>query len=228
MAEMKYKILFIDEESDQRRKFQRYMKAVADKVDVKVLLPSDSLDGMIEAIDNEHPDAIVSDFMLNEIKTEIQYTVPYNGTMLVEAYQKRHPDFPCFVMTSYGTSAVDNSSNVNLVYCKRLLVDNDFDIDAKFHDRIIKQIVIYRASIETTRKELLELLEKRSKGETDSTEESRIIELDTILEKSLDAESVVPKEMKEPRFFDMLGKLLEETENVLSKIDDIHGTEVQE
>lgn len=98
---MKYKILFIDEEKDQHDNFLDYMDKIEDKVEVKCLYPEENIEAMIQVFEDEHPDAIVTDHQLNEIKTEIQYNVSYNGAELVNAYRDIRPNFPCFVITSY-------------------------------------------------------------------------------------------------------------------------------
>lgn len=85
---MKYKILFIDEEKDQHDNFLDYMDKIEDKVEVKCLYPEENIEAMIQVFEDEHPDAIVTDHQLNEIKTEIQYNVSYNGAELVNAYRQ--------------------------------------------------------------------------------------------------------------------------------------------
>ena len=49
------------------------------KIETITMLPLAELDDMIENIIKISPDAIISDFRLNELKTDIRYTVKYNG-----------------------------------------------------------------------------------------------------------------------------------------------------
>jgi hypothetical protein len=45
---MKYKILFIDEEKDQHDNFLDYMDKIEDKVEVKCLYPEENIEAMIQ------------------------------------------------------------------------------------------------------------------------------------------------------------------------------------
>ena len=82
---MAYKILFIDEEKSQHDLFQNYMDAAPDDMVVKCLFPESDINAMIAKIDEEHPDAIVADYLLNDMKTDVNYNISYNG---VEQIQK--------------------------------------------------------------------------------------------------------------------------------------------
>ena len=62
---MKYKILFIDEEKEQHDDFLDYMEKLEDHVEVSCQFPKEDLEQMIQLIEDEHPDAIVSDYQLN-------------------------------------------------------------------------------------------------------------------------------------------------------------------
>lgn len=76
---MDYKILFIDEEEKQHDRFMDYFEAICPEIEPVCVLPKPSLEEMMALIDELHPDAIVTDYRLNEIKLHINYTVKYNG-----------------------------------------------------------------------------------------------------------------------------------------------------
>ena len=158
---MKYKILFIDEEKDQHDNFLDYMDKIEDKVEVKCLYPEENIEAMIQVFEDEHPDAIVTDHQLNEIKTEIQYNVSYNGAELVNAYRDIRPNFPCFVITSYDNDAISTSKDVNLVYVKILMNGGEEGAKAKFHDKMVEQIDKYKKSIDEAQSELTSLVQKK-------------------------------------------------------------------
>ena len=82
---MAYKILFIDEEKSQHDLFQNYMDAAPDDMVVKCLFPESDINAMIAKIDEEHPDAIVADYLLNDMKTDVNYNISYNGVELLTA-----------------------------------------------------------------------------------------------------------------------------------------------
>ena len=68
---MAYNILFIDEESTQHDRFLDYFEIVYPEIVPKCVFPEASLKEMLEKLSEMHPDAIVTDFVLNEIRTDI-------------------------------------------------------------------------------------------------------------------------------------------------------------
>lgn len=83
---MKYKILFIDEEKDQHDNFLDYMDKIEDKVEVKCLYPEENIEAMIQVFEDEHPDAIVTDHQLNEIKSTTYRIMEQSLSMLIGIY----------------------------------------------------------------------------------------------------------------------------------------------
>ena len=158
---MAYKVLFIDEEKSQHDEFLDYMDAAIGKLEVKCLFPEPNLDKMIMSIEENYPDAIITDYLLNDIKSDIKYNVNYNGVELVTQYRDIRPNFPCFVITSYDDDAVADTEDVNLVYVKLLLTKEDKNVKSKFYEKVYSQIQKYKTSIANAQKELTELLEKR-------------------------------------------------------------------
>ena len=187
-----YKILFIDEESDTLQDFEYFVENFHSEKSLEpiTMLPLSDLDEMIESIIKIAPDAIISDYRLNELKTDIKCNVPYNGVDLVEEYQRIRSNFPCFVLTALDDEAVNSSNDVNIVYVKNILYNKEEgNAKAKFLDRVISQIEHYKNKIESYKQELSKLIEVRKKGEADILVENRIIELDDFLEKSIDGKS---------------------------------------
>ena len=114
---MSYKIVFIDEEKEQQEWFEEYFDShKKDETSIISIFPGASMEDMICTLDEQHPDAIIADFLLNEIKEDIKHNVPYNGVYLVQTYQYRRPEFPCFILTSKDEDALNESSDVNMVY----------------------------------------------------------------------------------------------------------------
>src|ERR1700692_4805494 len=103
-----YKILFIDEQSTDIDDFKDYVEAANTKENftVDAEFPLEDIAEMIQLIIKHNPDAIVTDFMLNEYKENIKYNVPYNGVQLVREFISIREGFPCFVMTSFDDNAI--------------------------------------------------------------------------------------------------------------------------
>lgn len=215
---MKYKIIFIDEEKNQHNSFADYMDRYEDKVDLVCMYPAKCIEDTIEQVDEYHPDAIISDYKLNDIKENIKYNVPFNGSELMDAYLQERPEFPCFVLTSFDDEAVNSSHDVNIVYLKNVL-NKPEEGKITFAERIIQQIEHYKKRIEDAQVEIEQLIEKRRKGNADIKSEQRLIDLDGFVEQSLGMSSAVPAEMKNLSNMERLKTLISKTDELLSKLE---------
>lgn len=218
-----YKILFIDEEKDTLDDFEEFVDKsdLKGKFEVITTLPAGELDEMIENIIKIAPDVIISDYRLNELKTDINYTVKYTGVDLVEEFQSTRNNFPCFVLTAVDDEAVNNSDDVNIVYVKSILhIEEVENSKSPFLARVISQIEHYKNRIEKHKQELAELIEVRKNGDADIDIERRIIELDDFLEKSIDGKSVLPSEFKTLTNSNKLDNILNKVDELLKKLDD--------
>ncbi|UKJ21895.1 hypothetical protein L6Y89_02535 [Enterobacter mori] len=217
-----YKILFIDEETDAIEDFKDYADetTTSEKIEIIDEFPKSTLEEMINVIIKLNPDAVITDFMLNEKKTSINYGVEYNGIQLVKEFLSIRDGFPCFVMTSLDDDAVKESDDVNIVYVKDILhSEKNSKVKASFLEKVVSQISHYRARIDSYEKELKNLMTRREKGEATIIDENRIIELDHFLEQSVDRKSSVPQEFKELSNTKRLEEILLKVDNILSKVN---------
>lgn len=220
-----YKILFIDEENEQLDYFKDHIESfnLNKKVESLTTLPKETVDDMIETILGYSPDAIVTDFKLNEMKTDISFTVPYDGVDLVNEFLSIRNFFPCFILTAFDDEAVKVSEDVNIVYIKNILHNNkDEKAKASFLDRVLSQVDNYRFRIKEAHEELNFLLSLRKEGNIGIKQESRIIELDNLLERSIDARNSIPPELKRITNAEKLNDLINNVEDLLKKIQDKH------
>lgn len=217
-----FRILFIDEEQDDIDSFKDYIEEKDIDGDFEVIstFPLGDLDEMLDEIWSHHVDAVITDFMLNEIKENIDYNVPYNGVELVRHIVSKREDFPCFVMTAFDDDAVGQSEDVNIVYIKGILHGTEKETKAKatFLDRVKNQILHYRTKLENAESRLLELIQKSEKQDLDASEEEEMIYLDGLIEKSLDKESVIPKIIKEKKESDSLSDLLAKVDSLTKRL----------
>ncbi len=218
-----YRILLIDEEKDTFDDFKDYLdiSSTKDSIEVIEMFPLEELSEMIEVIFKINPDAIVTDYRLNEMKTDINYNVPYDGVELVEEFLKYRQSFPCFVLTAFDDLAVSASEDVNKIYIKNILHNNkeESKAKAKFLDRVINQIEHYQTKIKNAEAELLELIKLRESGKANISDESRIIELDCFLENVIDRRSSIPPEYKKLSNDDRLCEILKKVDTLLKKVD---------
>ena len=215
---MNYKILFIDEERAQQDIFMDYFESVCPEIVPECELPLSTIEEMLQKIEALCPDAIVTDFQLNDIRVDVSYAVKYNGIELIRAIRARWEDFPCFVVTSYDDDAVNSSDDVNLVYIKDILNSRYDKAKVTFAERIIRQVDKYRSKIGEAKQKLAELIDKRNSGVANVYDESHIIELDTFLEKSLGAHDAIPRELKELSNLKRLNELIGKVDELLNRI----------
>ena len=215
---MKYKILFIDEEKRQQDEFADFMDHYLDRVELICCYPLSTLVDTIAMIDELHPDAIVSDFKLNDIKDDIKYNVSFDGSELMDAYLDERPGFPCFVLTSFDDEAIYRSHDLNIVYLKRDLHPSKDD-KITFADRIIQKIVSYQTEISNAQERLNDLMELRRNNQATSKDEQELIELDSFLERSLGQKTQVPAGMKELSNMNRLNELIGKADAILAKLE---------
>lgn len=216
---MGYKILFIDEEETEQDKFYNYFEHVCPEVNPECLFPKADVNEMLGVIFEKQADAVVTDFRLNEFKTNVKYNVNYNGVELIKELHKRREDFPSFVITSHDDEAVNDTDDVNVVYIKDILSPEKDKAKVPFAQRIVRQIDKYRASIDSAKKELNLLIDLRNKGEAGVYDENRIIVLDSFLERTFGAYDAVPSEMKKLSNLDKLNELIGKADEILKKLE---------
>ena len=210
-----YTILFVDEVEEEMRRFELFVHTHDTNKKFKVVAesPTEDLEGFVEEIITSDIDVIISDYQLNEYKPSITYT----GIDLINNILMRKENFPCFVMTSHDDEAVATSNDVNLVYIKALMNKED-NVNITFLERVEKQIENYRSNLEGAQKEFDLLLEKSNGVELTAYEEEKLEELDAFLEKAMNQSSKIPTHLKSKSTLEDLHKLIENTDDLLSKI----------
>ncbi len=225
---MPYKIIFVDEQIEEQNEFKAAFADLirTDVVKVITLLPAEDLDEMIDNICQENPDALVSDWNLNEIKSDLPrcYNVSYYGSDLIEAFLRIREGFPCFIASSYDSDASEATSikDVNLVYSKDVNIDNHLDNQGKhltFPQKILLQIQKYKTRITEAEESLEQLCDRKRQGNKLSLkEEDELIRLDSFLERALDATAAIPEEFKKSSNSEQLNNLINSVNELLEKV----------
>lgn len=218
-----YKILFIDEESEAFDYFNDYVEETVTSEPIEVICeyPLKNLDEMIELIIKSNPDVLITDFKLNEVKTDIKHKVLYNGVNLVKEFLSIRDGFPCFIMTSFDDDAVKLSDDVNLIYIKDILhlSEKKTNVKANFLEKVISQASHYKARIAKHEDELTTLIQRRHDGQTTLLDEQRIIELDNFLENAIDKKNAIPQEYKSLSNIEQLTEILSKVDDLLSRVE---------
>lgn len=217
-----YKIIYVDEYKEDIDAFLDYFeeKDSSGNFEIKYLLPEKTLDDMYLKIFEENPDAVVSDYMLNEYKTDITHNVLYSGVDLIEMILENKKKFPCFVLTSYDDDAIKTSQDVNVIYIKDILHGSEEKTNAKanFLYTVENQIIHYKKRIENAQIELLELIKKSEENPLNAPEEAKLLELDSFIETATNSKSSIPDHLKGTRNLDELHKMIDSTDKLLEEL----------
>lgn len=215
MAE--YKILFVDEVEADIRRFQRYVNKndTDNNFELITMTPKNSLENFMEEIKEESFDAIITDHKLHEENANISF----DGIELVREIFKEKAGFPCFVLTSFDDEAVENGDDANIVYIKGLMdKDGESKAHATFLRKIESQIKHYRMRIKNAQSELLVLIEKSKNQPLNASEEAKLLELDSFIEKSTHKLSAIPEHLKGTKNLDELHKMIDSTDKLLEEL----------
>lgn len=215
---MTYKIIYVDEQDDDGDAFKDFVETKdADKQFVVWhLKPAVSLEEMLALIQEQAPDALVSDYRLNEHIASLGYAVPYNGIELIASFLQVRTGYPCFVITSFPNDAASSSEDVNVVYVKNVLHEKD-NADLNFLERIRIQINHYRVRVQQAENRIQELLELKKRAELSAPEEEELIDLDSFLDSSVDGRQSIPDDLR---------KLSNESRllSIMTKVDELLAT----
>ena len=207
----KYKIAYIDEREEDRADFERY---AAEDFEIELLEPTVDINDLVEDIFSGDIDAVITDFNLCEYNA----TIKYDGLDVVKQILAIRDNFPCFVLTSFDEDAAQHSEDVNVVYVKNEMNDNSGKLP--FKERVRLQIMHYRKKLNDAKEEHLYLTELSNKQELDVALESRLIELDNFIEKSLNKSASTPTAFKESHNATKLSELIDSTKELLKHLED--------
>lgn len=180
------------------------------------LLPNEiplnsDIDEMVETVVEDKPDALIIDFKLSS-----QQNISYTGVALAKAIDKRLKSLPVFILTSYEDDLYEKEvfDAYQVFDFERYI--SDFQERLEINSKIVQQIRKYKITINQWKKELLNLLPHV--GESVSVDE-RIIQLDSLIESSIDGTSALPQKLKQE---------LSNTSRIqliIDKIDELIGKE---
>jgi len=209
----RHRIVYIDEQKSEGRKFQRHFK----DFDVEVWLPEEDLDNFIEKILSMNFKAIIVDYLLDEYKEDLNYKIVYNGADLLDRIRDHKANFPCIVLTSYDNDAMQQISDVNYVYPKAQL--NETQGKVSLQERVRIMIEHYENKLKKAENRFQELLTKQKNQILSENEANELLKLDTFLEESLDKESALTKEKKQEIAIGTISDLLNSTKNLLTQLE---------
>lgn len=176
-----YKILFISEEKENFNYFLDFIEEeiLSKKMEVITVLPLPTLEKMIEYINNINPDAVVTEYMLNDIKIDVNYNVPYDGNSLRINFLSIREFFPFLILDDFNYLVEEE---IKFRYMNNILHSNKKDVKLNFITEVLETIDSYKTEMDMHKKYFQFLMEKKEKRVTEKELEN-IIYLKSLLER---------------------------------------------
>jgi hypothetical protein len=211
MNDEPYVIAILDEEDTERDSFHNYFDNFGFTC-FEDLHMSSNINDLIETIRTEKIDAIAIDYKLMDHGSSFGF----NGDYFFHELNKVLLNYPSFILTNDPDDAKKQSSKINPFFIlgkERLSLDNP-----SLSEEIRTIIRNYKESINDYLTKLSTLEEVRKKDGLSSDEEERYVELNNILDKTVDQQSLLPRTFYSNETNSKLDEILEKTEALLGKV----------
>lgn len=170
-----------------------------------------SCDEIIEEITNIKFDAIIIDYQLDSFAKTSN-----NGIAIATQIKEKFSEYPLFILTAYEESLFKNEVFDAYQVYNYENYTNNLTATKEFHSHIIEQILKSRKQLEIWECELLSLL-KIPEGKRTSDIVSRMIDLDSKIEKSIDGTSCLSTKAKIDLSTNKLDELLKHADKLLEE-----------
>ena len=204
------RLVYIDEDPEDIIYFQQFADGHFD-VDIIQIENNSNLEDIVDDILNSPPDAVITDFMLNE-----KAKVGFNGQALIDLLQARNRHLPCFLLTSHPPDALAATHDARIVQTKAVMIASNSDLATLFRSQIAKIIVDHNTKLVQSEEELEELLAKPFEERT-AQDRERALNLDKYIEEHGLGGDPLPDEIKDERSIDLLTKLVMQVDKLLAK-----------
>ncbi|MCL6798307.1 hypothetical protein KDD79_16485 [Bacillus altitudinis] len=198
--------LTIGFENANSEKRAKYSNIIIKPIEIEI---DQDIENTVNNIIEESIDGLLVDYKLSSYKN-----VDYSGVDIAEELEKIKYDFPIFVLTSYEDDLFINEIfNAYQVFdFDRYLNEDTERIELNF--KVIEQILKTKKQQKKWEDEILNLLPNvGTKAEIDS----RLINLDDKLEKSLNGKNSIPGKIKKELQSDKISELLNKLDEILEK-----------
>ena len=139
-----------------------------------------------------------------------------NGIIIAKTIEEKFCEYPLFILTAYEERLFENEVfDVYQIYNYDNYINND-EVAKEFHIHIIEQILKSKKQIELWEAELKDLL-TIPKNEITVEITSRILDLDSKIENSIDGISSLSTKLKEDLYSNKLDKLLQQANKLLEE-----------
>lgn len=202
VTQIMYKLKYgFEKEPIKKNKYENYIFEVVE-IDLE-----DEMEVVIDNIIKEKIDCLLIDYKLSS-KSNFSHT----GIELAKQVEKKLFDFPIFILTAYEDDLFQKEiyNAYQIFDVSRYLLETKEMIE--LNSKMIQQVLKYRKEKENWEKELIQLLSRA--GESAEID-SRILELDSRIEKSIDGKSAIPLKMKKDLNSNKIDELIKKIDSIL-------------
>lgn len=204
------RLIYIDEDADDIVYFQQFVDG---HFHLEVLhIENDAvLEDVVNEIMDTPPDAVITDFMLNE-----KARVAFNGQALIDSLQERNKHLPCFLLTSHPPDALEATHDARIVQAKAVMMGENDELGRLFRSQIAKIIADHKVRLSKAEEELDTLVSMPAENRTAQNRE-RILQLDRYIEEHGIGTKALPDEIKDEKSIALLTTLVSRVDELLGK-----------
>lgn len=206
---MRYKIGYVDEDSQQVSLYERKLRKHFDVVGYNIVKGT-TIESLLDQIYDSGIDLLLVDFMMVD-----KGIVTFNGDEVVRKFEEIKPVFPIIIFTNEEAQAFPQVDNPNIIYDKSLAIT---DLD-RLIEIIRKNIDVYKRYIKKREDIIVNLLEKKAAKHELSSSEKHILMQTQIELINLDKRSnEAPMQLLNVEVVDNVEKIRKEAEELLEDL----------
>lgn len=207
-----YKIAHIDENAAAINNFYQNFKTDFEILKIKVDANS-TIDLIIEESFDNHVDAIVVDYMLDE-----EGDVNFNGNLIFDTIRKIKPHFPIVMLTSHEPQAIDHMEDVHIIYSKDILDGESEDELEIFKTKLKSNIERYYSKIQNTEKNIEVLVKKKNEQGLEPSEEEALTKLFILMDELEPEGKEIPVNLIQRESITKLNEFVTQTKEILEEL----------
>ena len=211
---MKYKIGYLDEESQWVDKFKRRLKD-AFEIFTFQLTADTSISDIISQIEQEELDCLVADFELKEADI-----VQFNGDEVIDVLRNKYPYFPVFIITAKEEDDVLGQVEDNDIVRMKEELDTKTET---LIQRIQNKISNYHNKIVEAESTIEQLIQKKNSHGLSIPEEELLTEKYLFLDKVNPEEKVLPANLIQPNSITKLNQFTDQAKYILDELKKLNG-----
>ncbi len=227
-----YKILIVDENTDQVEQFETFFDIVSklgisesNSFEIFNLTELEDENDLYRCITDNDIDCVAFDYKLMENNSSFSQQGDIYQSHLLEHFE----GFPTFIITNNSDDYKKMNSDPFKIISKKVI---NFDTESPEEiaeakgliDKIIHLVDLYKENLQNIEKEFYDLIEKQKNEEKLSDIDfARLVELDSKIENSISRKSIIPKDWKSPGGIEAITNLADNSQIILQELKKLNN-----